>query len=128
MKLFIKELKGNEVVLDIQDEAFIADVKRQVESKLNIPVAQQKLIYLGKILQDSSKVKDYKIQDNAKLMLTRVAKPDLKKLIHTHFNKFYDSETATAMTNLFIENMKQKLKDFSLDDLDRFAEVILRDS
>lgn len=91
-------------------------------------MSQQKLLYLGKILHDSSYLKDYKVQNNAKLMLTRVSKPDLKKIIYMHFSKFYDSETSNIMANLFIDNMKQKLKDYSLDDLDRLAEVFLKDS
>lgn len=60
-------------------------------------------------------------------MLTRVAKPDLKKIIYTHFSKFYDAETSNVMATQFIDNMKLKLKDYSLDDLDRLAEAFLRD-
>lgn len=38
MKLFIKELKGNEVALEgIEEGALIADIKKQIEMKLNIP-------------------------------------------------------------------------------------------
>lgn len=91
-------------------------------------MSQQKLLYLGKILQDSAQVKDYKLQDQAKLMLTRMAKPDLKKILYTHYSRSYDSDTAHTMSNLFIENMKQKVTDSSLDDMERLAAVFLRDS
>lgn len=38
MKLFCKELKGNEIELnDITDETKIGDIKLQIERKLNIP-------------------------------------------------------------------------------------------
>lgn len=38
MKLFIKELKGNEVALEgIENETLIVDIKKQIEAKLNIP-------------------------------------------------------------------------------------------
>jgi len=129
MKLFCKELKGNEVALDgLENDTRIADVKKQIEDKLNIPVSQQKLLYLGKILQDNLQLKDYKIQENAKLMITRVAKPDLKKIINTHFSRFFDQETSNTMANLFVENLKLKLKNYSLDDLDRLAEAFLKES
>lgn len=151
MKLFCKELKGTEVALNsISDDTQISEIKKQIEDKLNIPgklrflssgiqsqdncstnlilVAQQKLLFLGKILQDASQVKDYKIQDGAKLMLTRVPKPDLKKLLYTQFSRFYDSDTSNQMANFFIENMKQKLNDYSIDDLERLAEVFLNES
>lgn len=38
MKLFCKELKGNEIELDsIEDTHTISEVKKQIEGKLNIP-------------------------------------------------------------------------------------------
>lgn len=129
MKIFCKELKGNEVALDgVEEDTKVVDIKKQIENKLNIPVAQQKLLYMGKILQDTSQLKDYKIQENAKLMITKVAKPDLKKIICTHFSRYYDSDTSNTMANLFVENLKLKLKDYSLDDLERLAEAFLKES
>lgn len=89
-----------------------------------ILVSQQKLLYLGKILHDSSQIKDYRIKDNAKLMLTRMAKPDLKKLIQMHLSKFYDSEMSAALAELFFEQMKAKLNEYSLDDLDKLCETL----
>lgn len=97
-------------------------------NKISILVTQQKLLYLGKILQDTSTVKDYKLADNAKLMLTRVPKPDLKRVIYTHFSRYYDVDTSTQLTNQFMENMKQKLKSYSVDDLERLAEVFIKES
>lgn len=62
-------------------------------------------------------------------MLTRVPKPDLKKVIFTHFSRYYDSETSNQMTNLFIENMRNKIKqEYSIDDLERLAEVFNKDA
>lgn len=78
-------------------------------------------------MQDSSQLKDYKVQDNGKLMLTRVAKPDLKKILYSHFSKFYDTETSNVLATQFIDNMRQKLKDYSLDDLDKLGEALLRE-
>lgn len=86
------------------------------------------MLYLGKILQDTSAVKDYKLSDNAKLMLTRVPKPDLKRVIYTHFSRYYDSDTSTQLTNQFMENMKLKLKSYSVDDLERLAEVFIKEA
>lgn len=61
-------------------------------------------------------------------MLTRTPKSDLKKLVYLHFSRVYDSETANQMAIAFIENMKQKLNEYSLDDLERLAESFLCDS
>ena len=38
MKLFCKELKGNEIALDgVEEDTRVADIKKQIENKLNIP-------------------------------------------------------------------------------------------
>lgn len=38
MKIFCKELKGNEVALDgVEEDTKVADIKKQIENKLNIP-------------------------------------------------------------------------------------------
>lgn len=38
MKIFCKELKGNEVALDgVEEDTKVADIKKQIEKKLNIP-------------------------------------------------------------------------------------------
>jgi Ubiquitin family len=148
MKIQVKELKGNEVTIDnITEETTVAEIKKQIESKLGVPgetktlaslsslndpfdilVLQQKLLYLGKILADQSQVKDYKIADNAKLMLTRAPPPDLKKLVYNHFSKYYDSKVSETLSNQFVENSKKLVTECSLDDLERIAEVLLREN
>lgn len=38
MKIFVKELKGNEIELtDLGDDTPIAEIKKEIECKLNIP-------------------------------------------------------------------------------------------
>lgn len=37
MKIICKELKGDEVVLDVSETTKIADVKKEIESKLGVP-------------------------------------------------------------------------------------------
>lgn len=66
-------------------------------------VLQQKILFVGKILQDTLKIKDYQnLKDGSKLTLTRVNKPELKKLIHQHFSKYFDSDTATQLVSLYL--------------------------
>lgn len=149
MKIYIKELKGNEVSIEhVSDDTTIADIKKQIENKIGIPgrikhlirfqlnfmrldilVAQQKLLYLGKILVDQSMIRDYKISENAKLMLTRATPPDLKKLVYNHFSRYFDSKLAETLSNQFVENSRKLVADScSLDDLERLGEVLLRES
>jgi hypothetical protein len=73
-------------------------------------------------MKDSAQLKEYKINDGAKLMLTRMPKPNLQKLLIGHFSNYYDPATATTLADAFIKNMKKKINvEYSLDDIDRLA-------
>lgn len=40
---FIIEHKGQEIVIELSDNETVADLKRQIESRTNIPVCRQKI-------------------------------------------------------------------------------------
>lgn len=153
MKIFVKELKGKEIQIECDENTKIIDIKLDIESQLAIPgnysgkktlcllnynllnnhelpVTQQKLLHLGKILnQDQNKLQSYNIKDNAKLMLTKMAKQPLSKLATSSFGKFYsDEETANVLSKKFAENLKQKLmNEYSLDDIERLSRALLQE-
>lgn len=52
----------------------------QFELNFYVLVGQQKLLFLGKILKDQALIREYKIVDGAKLMLTRLPKVRLECL------------------------------------------------
>lgn len=58
-------------------------------------------------------------------MLTKVAKQPLNKLIASHFAKFYpDEEVCNTMSRMFVDQMKKKLHECSLNDIERIANTM----
>lgn len=85
-------------------------------------VSEQKLIATGKIMKDDVLLKEYKITDCSKLMLTRMKPLSLKQLLVQHFSQSYDSTTASTLAETFVVNMKNKIGcGWSLDDVERFS-------
>lgn len=97
-------------------------MKQQIEQKLNIPIDYQKIIYLGRPLIDDNTFASYpKIKDGTKLTLV-IKKPDpLKDVIFRCFRKFYNEEQSEKLTEHFMIDFHKKVKQFSLDDLERIA-------
>ncbi|KAA3673252.1 uncharacterized protein DEA37_0006719 [Paragonimus westermani] len=54
----IKTLDGRNSIFTVDDEIKVEDFKVEVEAKLEIPVAQQRLIFQGRALQDDSRLID----------------------------------------------------------------------
>lgn len=91
MLLKIKELKGNELLVNIESTDTVSTLKTKIEAETKIPYIEIKLLHSGKVLNDEKTLEDYKITESSKIMLTR-SKVDLKSLLQKALTKFYDSE------------------------------------
>ncbi|XP_039628576.1 RAD23 homolog A, nucleotide excision repair protein a [Polypterus senegalus] len=77
MQITLKTLQQQTIKIDIEPEQTVKDLKEKIEAEKGkecFPVAGQKLIYAGKILQDDTPIKDYKI-DEKNFVVVMVAKP-----------------------------------------------------
>ena len=63
MGLTVKTLTGQSYNLDVLSDSTINFVKSNIEEQEGIPVAQQRLIFGGKQLEDGKTLADYKIED-----------------------------------------------------------------
>lgn len=63
MKLTFKDLKQNKFVIEAEPSELISDVKEKISKEKGWDASQQKLIYSGKILQDTNTVESYKIEE-----------------------------------------------------------------
>ncbi|KAF2491314.1 UV excision repair protein Rad23 [Lophium mytilinum] len=74
MKLTFKDLKQQKFVIEAEPSETIADVKAKISAEKGWDAALQKLIYSGKILQDSNTVESYSIEEKG-FVVCMVSKP-----------------------------------------------------
>ncbi|XP_061829646.1 RAD23 homolog A, nucleotide excision repair protein a [Nerophis lumbriciformis] len=79
MKIILKTLQQQTIQIEIDAEQTVKALKEKIEAergKDNFPVSGQKLIYAGKILQDDTQIKDYKIDEkNFVVVMVSKVKP-----------------------------------------------------
>lgn len=69
-QVFVKNLSGKTLTIDVDLERYtVLDVKRVIEDREKIEPEAQRLIYCGKVLEDASLLKEYKVGNHATLHL-----------------------------------------------------------
>ncbi|KAI9645971.1 UV excision repair protein rad23 [Ciborinia camelliae] len=74
MKLTFKDLKQQKFVIEAEPTDLISDVKDKISKEKGWEASQQKLIYSGKILQDTNSVESYHIEEKG-FIVCMVSKP-----------------------------------------------------
>lgn len=65
MQVFVKNLIGRTITVDLEPTDTIRQLKEKIEQKEAIPQGEQRLIFSGKGLEDTRSVSDYNIQSNS---------------------------------------------------------------
>lgn len=128
MKIFIKVLRGDGCIMDVEKTTKIIDVKKQIEADLKVPVVQQTLVLLGKTLLDEKTIDFYpKIKDGTKLHLV-IKKPEsLNSVLGRFLRNYYSEEQTKLIMDQFMKDFQTKVNSLSLDDLERIATSYLSD-
>lgn len=71
----VKNMQGLNQELEIDDEITVDELKSQLETQANIPKANQRLIYMGRVLRDAQTLKSYDIKDGSTVHLVSSARP-----------------------------------------------------
>ena len=69
MQVIVKTLSGKCITVNVSNTALISDVKKEIEEKVKIPCAQQRLIFAGKLLVDTNTLADYSVQQASTVQL-----------------------------------------------------------
>ncbi len=100
MNIFVKTLDGKTILLEVEVDNFIKQVKEKIFEQEEIPVNQQCLIYWGRVLDNWKTMKDYNIQNESTLHL-------VKRKQQEQFVQPNEHEISTsAYDRLFIPNGK----------------------
>ncbi|KAK2547985.1 Ubiquitin-like protein 4A [Acropora cervicornis] len=124
-------------MVEVSDNDEIALLKREISTKLRIPVAQQRLVFKGKTLADASRLRDHRIVDGSKLHLSvkqettvgNIEDPNefntqLRIFLKRHLNT-QDTEKVMAK---FKEQFKTWISSLSLDDIERLATIHMKEA
>ena len=110
--IFIRTLTGKAITLEVQasDLSTTENIKLKIQDKVNVPLRQQKLIFVGKELEND--MSEYIIQNCSILHLYLKSNPDIQVYVNTGNENYLEDIFALKVNPLHtIGNVKAMIQD-----------------
>ena len=108
LQMFVKSLTGKTITLQVRGDDTVEHVKSLVYEREGIPPEQQRILSVGRALQDGRRVKDYSIQNGSTLNLCLQLLGGMQIFVRIQAGILITLEVEASDT---IENVKGKIHD-----------------
>lgn len=76
MRIFIKTITGFTITLDVEPYDSVQNLKIKIQDKQNVPLANQRLIFAGQLLEDARTLSECNIENYATMHLVIMSTDD----------------------------------------------------
>ena len=111
MLIFIRTPYGKMHTIDVEPEMTIAEIKKRIEAKYQIPIAKMDILFKGSSLKDEITIDEAKIKQEDILNIVKPLEKEgegITLLVKTDFGKIF---SMTFNPSDIIEGVKKKICD-----------------
>lgn len=112
MELVIKTVTGKKLIIEVEQNDRIENIKLQIERKEGIPLSKQKLIYLNQELNNDKTINSYSIKNNETIYLSIASDYSILIFVNYGKDKYIPLEVEPATSIGKIKSMIEEIKGF----------------